>query len=264
MTSASFPSDPNRRKAIIVLKQHDFERCVYESEAAEALFDDEVVILQTPIQLNQQASRALKNISAAGLARPGMILIQSPFDLDVYEDVEHAPQRFALAKYMHFSHLCRQLGAKSVEVEQVSLTSRAGKISVKVNAESRYAEADTSVEKEDLEELRSQMSISDIFAGGEADIDAAQDLLEKTGLYADPTMRALVDMRRGAENRLLSRTLKLNLSSESRQNFHVVGRLKIPSFVDISGDYNRICLERHEYSATLRVEFSEAKKAGQH
>ncbi len=255
MTSGSFPADPGRRRVILVLREHDIERCGYEPEAAQALLDDEIFVLKAPLEAARGAAPALKNIEAAGLARPGSILVQSPYDSNIYEDVESAPQRFALAKHMHFSNLCRHLGAKEVRVEQIDVKSSDRKSWINVKAKTRGSTAQGSIEAEELEEFRSQMSLVDRFEGAGTDIESAEKLLQRTGLLSDQYMRDLLEMRRDGSNHLLSRTLKLNLSSESSRNLSAVGRLTVPTFIDVSAEYKRIVQERHEYIATVFVSF---------
>lgn len=255
MTTGSFPDDPSSRKAILVLQQHDLEKCAYEPGAAQLLLDEEAYVLQFPVRPEGELSMALRNIMDGRLARPGTMLVQSPFEPDTYEEASLALQRFALAKYMYFSSLCMHLGAKEVSVEQIDLRTRTGKTSVDVQGKRLGASAQVSVEAEELERFRAQMNLRDEFAGGPPDIAAADLLLRRTGLVSDPNMRTLLEMRREGANQLLSRKLVLNLSSEAKSNLDIMGRLKIPAFVKLSVEYDRIIQERHDYTLTVFVRF---------
>lgn len=255
MATGSFPRDPSSRKAILVLQQHDLEKCAYVPGAAQSLLDEEAYVLQFPVRPQGEVSTALQNIVDAGLARPGTVLVQSPFDSDAYEEASLAPQRFALAKHMYFSTLCMHLGAKEVSVEQIDLRTRAGKTSVDVKGERLGASAQVSVEAEEIERFRAQMNLRDEFIGGPPDIAAADRLLRRTGLLADPNMRTLLEMRRDGLNQLLTRKLALSLSSEAKSNLNVVGRLKIPAFVRLSFEYDRVVREQHDYTLTVTVRF---------
>lgn len=257
MAIGSFPDDPNSRKAVLVLQQHDLEKCAYEPGAAQSLLDEEAYVLQFPVRTQGGVSTALRNIIDAGLARPGTILVQSPFDPDVYEEAFLAPQRFALAKHMHFSTLCMHLGAKEVSVEQIDLRTRTGKTSIDVKGDRPGAgvQASAKAEAEELERFRAQMSLLDEFTGGPPDVDAAERLLRRTGLLADPNMRTLLEMRRDGANQLRTRKLVLSLSSEARSNLNVVGRLKVPAFVRLSAEYDRVVKEQQDYTLTIVVRF---------
>ncbi|MGK5024871.1 hypothetical protein [Janthinobacterium sp. RB2R34] len=255
MTTGSFPNDPSSRKAILVLQQHDLEKCAYEPGAAQSLFDEEAYVLQFPVRSQSEVSPALRNIIDSGLARPGSMLVQSPFDADTYEEASLAPQRFALAKHMYFSMLCMYLGATEVSVEQIDLRTRTGKTSVDVRAERLGASGKVSIEAEELERFRAQMNLCDMFTGGTPDILTAEKLLRRTGLLADPNMRTLLEMRRDGMNQLLTRKLTLSLSNEAKSNLNVAGRLKVPEFVTLSVEYDRVIKEQHDYTLTVLVKF---------
>ena len=251
MTTDIFPDDPSSRKAILVLQQHDLERCAYEPGAGNALLNEEAYILQFPVRPQGDMSPALRNIVDTGLARPGSMLIQNPFDTDSYEEASIAPQRFALAKHMYFSTLCMYLGAREVSVEQIDLRTRTGKTSVDVKGGRLGASAHVSIEAEELERFRAQMNLRDEFAGGPPDIAAAEKLLRRTGLLADPNMRTLLEMRRDGLNQLLTRKLTLSLSNEAKSNLNVAGRIKVPTFVTLASNYNQVINEQQDY--TLRA-----------
>jgi len=255
MATGSFPSDPSSRKAVLVLQEHDIEKCAYEPGAAQALLDEEAYVLQFPLRTKSEIPVALQNIVDAGLARPGNMLVQSPYDIDSYEEAALAPQRFALAKHMYFSTLCMHLGAKEVVVEQIDLRTRSGKSTLDVKGERLGASAQVSVETEELEKFRAQMHLRDEFEGGPADVAAAERLLRRTGLLADPNMRTLVEMRRDGANQLKTRKLVLSLSSEAKSNLNVVGRLKVPAFVKLSAEYDRVVKEQQDYTLTVVVKF---------
>jgi len=255
MTTGSFPNDPSNRKAVLVLQEHDIEKCGYELGAAQALLDEEAYILQFPLRTQEEPPVALKNIVDAGLARPGNILVQSPYDVDCYEEATLAPQRFALAKHMYFSTLCMHLGAKEVVVEQIDLHTRSGKSTLDVTGARFGASAQVSVEAEELEKFRAHMHLRDEFEGGPSDVTAAERLLRRTGLLADPNMRTLFEMRRDSANQLKSRKLVLSLSSEAKSNLNVVGRLKIPEFIELTTEYDRVVREQQDYTLTILVKF---------
>ncbi len=255
MATGSFPNDPSSRKVVLVLQEHDIERCAYEPDAGRALLDDETYVLQFPLRNQGDYPVALQNIVDAKLARPGTILVQSPYDSNSYEDASLAPQRFALTKHIYFSTLCMHLGAKEVVVEQIELRTRLGKSTLNVEGERLGASMHVGVVDEELEKYRAQMHLRDEFEGGPADITAAERLLKQTGLLADPNMRMLVEMRRDGTNQLKTRKLVISLLSEAKSNLNVVGRLKVPAFVHLSAEYDRVLKEQHDYTLTVVVRF---------
>jgi len=254
MALGSFPPNPSNRRAILVLHHHDVERCTYEAEASQALLDEEAYVLQFPVCTQGEPPVALQNLLDAGLARPGAMLVQSPYETDTYEDASLAPQRFALAKHMYFSTLCMYLGAKKVSVEQIELCTRTGKTFFDVKASRLGGNAKISSESDELDRLRAQLNLCDEFTGGAPDTATAERLLRRTGLWSDPNMRSLIEMRRDSSNQLMTRRLVLSLSSEASRNLKVIGRLKIPQFV-LQANYEKIAKEEYEYKLTVTVQF---------
>jgi hypothetical protein len=255
MATGSFPPDPSGRKAILVLQQHDIEKCAYEPGAAQTLLDEEAYVLPFPVRVPSDPPAALQNLLSSGLTRPGTVLVLSPYDPDSYEEASLAPQRFALAKHMYFSTLCMHLGAREVSVEQIDLRTRTGKTTLDVRGERLGGSAQLTVESEELEKFRAHMHLRDEFAGGPADLSAAERLLRSTGLWSDANMRTLFEMRRDGSNQLMSRKMALSLSSEAKSNLNVAGRLKIPAFVKLSAEYDRVLREQYDYTLTVQVRF---------
>ena len=253
--SARYPSDPTARKAILILGRHDFERCEYDPAGAETLTDDEVFVLSYPVQVGSETPNNLKSILRHNSARPGELLIQSPFDVDEYAPIAVAPERFALEKHMNVSKLCQLLGAKSFRVEQIDLRTSSGSASLELKASKAAFSATGSVKREDLETFKNQMTVDMIFQGAPPDIAAADALLHQTGLWSDPKLRALVDMRRSQANALLSHKIIISLSSEVQGNLQVVARAKIPNFVNIATDYKKVLVNRNEYTVSTDVTF---------
>lgn len=183
------------------------------------------------------------------------MLIQSPYNPDIYEDAALAPQRYALEKHMHFSTFCKHLGAKEVSVEQVTLQTGNRKWTLDAKGNRLGILAKFKATSEALEMFRAQMTLRDEFAGGPPDIVAAERLLRQRRLLADPNMQTLLEMRRDGPNQLVMRKLDLSLSSEAQKNLNVAGRLKIPAFVKLSAEYDRVVHERYDYTLTVLVRF---------
>lgn len=235
-----------------MLQTDDIVRCRNEPEV---LLDAEAYVLPFPVREQDEMPKALRNIFEAGLARPGVILVQSPFDTDTYDEASVAPERFALAKHMHFSTLCKHLGAKEVSVEQVNLGERSEDTKLDVKAERVGASVQADVNDKKFNKFCAQMHLRDEFSGGPPDVDAAERLLRKTGLWSDPNMRTLLEMRRDGSNQLTTRKLVINLSSEVKSNLNVVGRLNIKSLVKASVDYDSVVSEKNDYMVTVLVKF---------
>lgn len=255
MPTGSFPSDPAKRRAILILQKHDVEKCFYEQGAAKALLDDEVHILQLPARPESEISTALQNILDAGLARPRSMLVQSPYDSDTYEEASLAPQRYALAKHMLFSTFCMRLGAKEVSVDQIENQTRTGKVTLEVKGKRLGSSAELTVEQKEIAKIAVQMNLRYEFTGGPPDLGGAEQLLRRTGLWADSGMRSLLEMRSDGSNQLLTRKLVLSLSNDAKSNLKVVGRLKLPAFIKLSAELDRVVHEQYDFTVTEIVRF---------
>ena len=249
------PFEPSARKAVMVLSQHDVERCEYDPRGAEALTDAEIAVLPFPIATGSDVTLALRNILDRNIARPGELLVQSPFDPDEYAPAVSASEQFALEKHMAVSMLCQLLGAKSFWVEQIDLRTSSGSASLEVKGSKGPATASTSIESEQLEAFRRRMSLDVRLKGGPPDLDGAERLLRGKRLWSDPALRALTEMRRDRSNSLVSHKLVVSLSSEAESNIRLAARVKVPSFLTLSADATKALKTRNEYTVTTEVTF---------
>lgn len=252
MIFRQFPEEPSQRKAILVLSQHDIERCSYEDDGAAVLLNDEVLPLAFPIQGDNPLARAL---ARSGLARPGVLLLQNPHDNELYEDAMNASRRFALAKFTVFSQLCMHLGARTVSVRSMEVTMTNTKNEFAIGTGYKGVEGKVTASFDAYERLKAEMSLEDRFDGGPADIPRAQALLRRTALSADPVARSLIEMRETSLNRLTQRTLTLDLSSETRRTIEVATSVKVPKFIKLQADYKRVATEHVDYTVKLDVLF---------
>lgn len=256
MTDKPFPEDAQRRTGIIVLGQSEIDRCHYEPGGSELLLNEEIHILEFPVQ---SSHRIIRDIVDRGLVRRGVVLVQSPYDTHVYEDATEARESFALAKHMYFSQLCQLLGARQVRIEQIQWRKASGTKTVNVEGGVQIGKVggsgDITMKQDELEAFKSQLNLADDFEGGQVHLREAEELLRQTRLFGDPNMSGLLDMRRPEHNQLKSRTLTLNLSSETKRNLSVIGKLDIPLFIKLEADYKKVMHEQSEYSLTLTVTF---------
>ena len=118
MSDSTWPNEPHRRKTVLVLDQQDIDALRYEAGGADLLLNKDVYTLSSSLE---ESNPIVQDLIDSGLVQPGTVLIQSPFDKNVYENSIQAVERFALAKYLHFSTLCMNLGAREVTVEQIEL-----------------------------------------------------------------------------------------------------------------------------------------------
>lgn len=251
MIDSEWPNEPHRRKTVLVLNQQDIDALSYKEGGADLLLNEEVYILPYS---SQQSNPVVQELIDSGLARPGAVLIQSPFEKNTYENSKRAVELFALDKHMHFSKLCSYLGAREVTVELIELKNTEGKETVSFSGSSLIGGGGVKAENEELASFKSQLSLYDTFPGGSPDVLAAQKLLKQTGLLSDANMRSLLALRQGQNNMLTSRKLHLNMTSEVQRNLNVLANLDL-LFLSLEAGYDRHVREQTEFILTVKVDF---------
>lgn len=252
MTDSTWPNEPHRRKTVLVLNQTDIDALHFEKKGPELLLNEEVYIL--PFS-SKQSNSVVQGLFDSGLARSGAVLIQSPFNKDVYEDSKQAVERFALDKHQHFSTLCGLLGARKVTVEQFEHKNTEDKTTFSVEGNVLMRGVEGKVKNEELTSFRNRLQLRYTFKGGSPNVPAAKKLLKQKGLLTDPSMGSLLEMCQSLNNQIESHSLKLDITSEVQRNLNVLARLDIPAFLSLEAGYDRHVREQTEFTLTIKVEF---------
>lgn len=249
MTPNRWHDDSQGRRVVLVLTEREIEALSFRGGGASLLSNPEISV--QPFELDGPA----RDVVRRELWRPGAVLIQSPFDSLTYENSVDAIIEFARDKSLHFSALCRHLGAVSVTVEQVECTYMEDRKRVSVSAEFSVGGGSGTVEDQQLKDVTSKLSLHDEFEGGSPDVLSATKYLERVGLSRDSAMRSLVESRREGHNKLTSRRIHLDLTSETRTNYNVLGSVNVPTYVSLDAEYDRHVSRKTEYTLTLSVAF---------
>ncbi len=250
---STWPDEPQRRKTVLVLNQQDIDALRYEEGGADILLNEEVSILPSSLK---QSNSVVQDLIDSGLVQPGAVLIQSPFDKDIYENSIQAVERFALAKYLHFSTLCMNLGAREVIVEQIELKNTEDRKIVSLQGGLPMKGAGgVEIKNEEMDSFCNKLTLHDKLQGGSPDVQAAEEHLKRTGLSGDDAMRSLIDLRRNPNNLLTSRKLHLNMTREVKRNFNVLANLNIPVYLSLETGYDRHVREQTEFTLTVKVDF---------
>ena len=249
-----WPAEPSRRKIVIILKPEDIDALRSEEGGPELLLNKEVHILSSE-PLNPDPD--VQFLIDEGLVKPGAVLVQNPFNKNLYQDELAAVEQFAVAKYLHFSTFCGLLGAHEVEVKQIRQRKGSRERSVSVEGDIPSVVLEGTAEYEELELFRSQLSLRDEFEGSEPDVKAAAELLQRIGLSGDPNMQGLLDIFRARKKiKIKSRTLELNLTTEVNRNLKILANLKVPQFLaSLEVGYESKIQEQTEYTLRIAVNF---------
>jgi hypothetical protein len=248
------PRDSARR-LIIVLTQAELDRCEYDVEGAELLRAPGVWLVSDSAAQTDVSDPLVAGLDRSGLLSAGNVLMQMPYDPDVYEPVEDAPQRAAERKHLIFTELCQLLGATRVRLEVIETQSEKGEARVTLKGSTRSVSADGEVAKKSAEALAATMTLDDRYVGGDPEIAASEELLERTGLNTDPLMRSLINARR-VGNVLHSRKYTVDLSRESSRQLKIAAQVKVPVFMSLSANVQTLTTAAEKHRATYEVSFT--------
>lgn len=256
---APWPLDASRRRALCVLDVDDIEDLMYEPGFDSLWLNKEVHVLQLPLPENDPVPR-----SVGSRARRGDVLIQNPYNENVYEPATTAPTQFAREKLRYVSQLCQFLGARKVSVLEVVEHERSeesevsgelgGSVGPYGSGEvgGKYGSSFSAMEA-------LTRSIADEFEGGRPDIAEAENLLMRTGLSGDPDVRALLELRNNQRNVMTSSRAELNLVRETRRNVDVLAHanLEVLSAVGLSVElgWKRDVRALSRYKFRIEVDF---------
>ena len=258
MGTGRIPEDPERRRALVVLENHDVEECDLDSKGRRFLDSAEVHVLVWPCRGDLGPLK--RTLGARELLRPGSVLIQSPFDVESYVIESEAIERFSLVKYTAYSRIYAALGARVVEVVQIERQSGSVRTSLRLDGELPIVGgAKVAGAVEELKRMEASLSLRDKFVGKSPNIAQAERLLADYRLRGDGVIVSLIDQHRDSHNPIREREVRTNLVAETRTNLEIVGSLELPSFLELSssvgGAVNRVRSDIREFSLTLRVTF---------
>jgi hypothetical protein len=247
------PQD-NARRIVLVVTQAELDRCSYDDEGADLLRTPGVWLVPDSAAHEQLADPVIARLDRAGLMVAGNVLVQMPYDPDVYETADEAPQRAAERKHLIFTELCQLLGSTRVHLEVLNTKSDKGEARVDLTGSRPAVTAKGQLEKKTAQALAATMTLDDRYVGGAPDIEAAESLLERTRLSSDHLMESLVRAR-SSGNKLQSRKYTLELSRESSRHVKAAAQLKVPGFITVNGSAVHHTTSTLKYHATYEVSF---------
>jgi hypothetical protein len=242
---------PKKRKAILVISEHELTRLEYTPDGSDLLLNDQVHLL---VPSDESDDSLESKLDVGGLLEEGNLLIQNPYDISDYVVLNKASSTFALAKYLHFTTLCGILGASEVTVEQIEVKTSTGKQVFKGSLNSPHISGNINAENRVFEEIRNNIKLNSEFDGGEPNIDEAEAFLQKYQLLNDISMRSLIDQRKG-KNPIKRREVTLSLSEESEKNFQAISNIKVPVYAKLQTQIEQVKKEKYTFMLTIKVDF---------
>ena len=240
---------------VLPLPRIQIERLEYEDPTRLSYRDDVVLV---PQPLDPSVPDWISALDRRGQLSTGTLLVQNFMSRQLYLPFEEADIGLAEHKASVFADLCQLLGARHARVDIIRDQRRSlrsgGKITG-IPVQGFRFRATSSREK--VERLHSSIRTDDQFAGGHPDIAGARDLLKRSGLDGDLAMTGLVGSRERPQNPHLTRTVTLNLSSETQRILRIGASVNVPSFLQpiVSADWKRVASHASNFRVRYTVEF---------
>jgi hypothetical protein len=243
------PDRATERVVVYVVDTIDLERMEYEDSIDPRLTYAAVVDAKAVDKRDTLKNDLLRQ----GLLIPGSVLLQNPYRPQQYASISEAAEKFALDKYFIFSLLCQQLGALTVQIQAVEETrgKKSQRMEIKGGNRLTGAKGHGKAHSATVESILSQQELSDTFAGGEPNIEAAEELLRRHRLDDDPVLRSLVDSRAHLANPHKKRHITLDLSRETERLLDLAASVTTPAYFKLEANASSV----KSSSVRLRLDY---------
>lgn len=259
---------PHQRRAIYILEDSHIDALEYEDGGPRILLSKEIQIVSyEQLMTDAQNIAYLARIRNSNSFGATTLLVQSPFEADVYEELSDAPSNFAIEKYFKISEVCQLLGAKSLKIEEVQAREERRGAEARNRADVNLlhegsGSISTTFEMEAAKQLKSKLSMHDTFHGSAPNPNAAKSVLRDAGIQ-DALLDSLIQQRSVETNLISGKSLTLSLSSESKRNLNVTidALMNGPAFlkkiigVNIEGGLNAEHFSKLNYELTVTIKF---------
>jgi hypothetical protein len=251
----SIPTKPEERKIIVPMKKSKIKEI---SGSQSGLDEPGICVLQWPVKEDMKNEIYRKLEKKISLDK---VLIQSPYDTDVYKIVNPKDptdifNSHAIEKHLHLVGLCKRLGAISVNISHEKRIDKneetKGEFSFSGVFKSIFSSKADSQKKEQ-EKLKEKFDIQAKFEPSEIDIEEAEKYLKEYGLDDERHFKHLLDYRRG-KNKLGTEKISLITNNESKSSLELVAQINFKGF-NIDGKFSRTVENKEEYSFLFDVDF---------
>jgi hypothetical protein len=200
---------------ILVVGDNEYDDLQITTAGEHLVRDDTVSILRWPLEpATLERSTTLDRLDGQGLLELNAVLLQSPYDPERYLTAIDATTSIAHTKLLTTVELCRRLGACSVTVEEIRISTVKGSARWRGDLSADVAGGRADSTRMQLETFVQRTRLADESPGGPPDIDGASELLRNARLTADDDLVALIGARTGS-NPIASRHFHLTTSSEA-------------------------------------------------
>jgi len=257
MNRITFPSQPQKRRLILVLSAFEYERLQYEDWGNPLLRDAMNGKLYILVSEFHEQNPIVQNIILKGLDNEGTLLIQNPYDISEYEAVDNISSTFPLAKWSHFVNFCDYLGVQNVFIEQVEITSLSGrsiykgKLGIAIgNVNGDVKNILGNIQKQALK-IQRTVKADDV----QRDIIEAEKYFNEH-LSGDAFIKNLLNIRPTG-----SYSVECSLTQEIKRTLDIAASLNLPQipgnnlYMNLRTSINKVTKESYEFKLNIKIEF---------
>ncbi len=243
-----------KRRLVLVATDVQADGLEHDKVGLELLRNQEVTIL--PIK---QADIFDTQFTLLGSIRPqpGMLLLMSPYDDNTYVEASNARSLIAIEKASLTLRFCSLLGAKSVKVKNIKICDTENLKELTIDAQNNTISGSLNGKKSEIENIKNQIQVNAIFAGGIPNFEKAEKLLRSSRLISDSLFKNLFEMVRDSQetnNKIIEITQEVSLTQSLQKTFEIIAKINFPAGF-VSGNFNSIVKEKIEIYLSLVINF---------
>lgn len=245
------PNNHDRRKVIMVLSNQDFNNLRAEDDSGLRANPNVCLVDYDSITSNYGILERIKPMIA-----PNIVLIQSPYNCDIYEAGTDAMYKFSVSKHVIASQLFRMLGCKELQVIQLDF--HGAKETRQFNIAGEHPELKAEFQYLSINEksLFSEVKLKEVYDGSKPRIQQAYDYLTKHYLTNDSNLMGLIEKRSDEENKMHEYHLQVTLTQETKHTVDFLGNIGIPHFlVNLRTNVTTIAKNTTQYKVTYKALF---------
>lgn len=243
------------RRLILVSTDRQKDGLNHDDKGLELLKNEQLMVL--PMSQANLFDNHLTLMGENGL-QPGTMLAMSPFDDNVYVDIENARELIAIEKASLTMRLCGLLGAKSVETKNMKIVDTESRKEACIGGgKSGVATGKLTAAYSDLENFKNKIENNSIFSGGNPNVEKAEQFLRASRLINDPLLKQMVNIVRDGEetgNKIKELNQEVSLTQSLQKTFELAANINFPGGL-VSGGYKSKVEEKTEYFISIVIKF---------
>lgn len=245
------PNNHDRRKVIMVLSNQDINNLRAADDNGLRANPNVCLVDYDSITSDYGILERIKP-----LISPNIVLIQSPYNCDIYEVGADAMYKFSVSKHVIASQLFRLLGCRELEVIQLDIQ---GEIETRqFNFVGEHPELRAEFQSLSVSEksLFSEVKLKEVYQGSKPRTQQAFDYLAMHYLTNDSNLMGLVEKCSDEDNKMCEYNLQVTLTQETKHTVDLLGTLSIPHFlVNLKANLSTLKQHTSQYKVTYRALF---------